>query len=94
VAQRSVAFASVLRQAGLGDGDHAALLCRNRVEVFEVVLGSLLAGVWLTPVNWHLARAEMAQNRRRVVLAQGEQEGRALLQPLSVCRAHCRPPIP
>ncbi|MCB9660431.1 MAG: AMP-binding protein [Sandaracinaceae bacterium] len=59
VADRAHAVASLLRAAGLGDGDHAALLCRNRVEVFEVVLGSLLSGVWLTPVNWHLAPREI-----------------------------------
>ena len=48
-----------LRGAGIGADEHVALLCRNRVEVLEVVLGGLLAGVWLTPVNWHLAAGEI-----------------------------------
>lgn len=60
LAQRAVAFAATLRGEGLEVDDHAALLCRNRVEVFEVVLGALLAGVWLTPVNWHLTPQEIA----------------------------------
>ncbi|MCA9536945.1 MAG: AMP-binding protein [Myxococcales bacterium] len=60
LAERAVAFAATLRAAGLAVDDHAALLCRNRVEVFEVVLGALLAGVWLTPVNWHLTPQEIA----------------------------------
>ncbi len=56
---RALAFAGVLRGAGIGADEHVALLCRNRVEVLEVVLGGLLAGVWLTPVNWHLAAGEI-----------------------------------
>ena len=75
VADRAHAVASLLRAAGLGDGDHAALLCRNRVEVFEVVLGSLLSGVWLTPVNWHLAPREidyiLRDSGARAVVAEG-----------------------
>jgi long-chain acyl-CoA synthetase len=57
--QRSLSFATLLRDADIQADDHVALLCRNRAEVLEVVLGSLLAGVWLTPVNWHLAAAEI-----------------------------------
>jgi len=57
--QRALSFAGLLREAGIGVDDHIALLCRNRAEVLEVVLGALLAGVWLTPVNWHLAAAEI-----------------------------------
>lgn len=58
--ERALSFAALLRDAGIGVDDHVAMLCRNRAEVLEVVVGSLLAGVWLTPVNWHLAAAEIA----------------------------------
>lgn len=57
--ERALSFAGVLREAGVAVDDHVALLCRNRAEVLEVVLGGLLAGVWLTPVNWHLAAGEI-----------------------------------
>ncbi len=43
---------------GLRPGDHLAMVMGNRVEFVELVLGSLLAGVWLTPINWHLTADE------------------------------------
>lgn len=45
---------------GLGPDDHAALLMSNRIEAVEIVLGALLAGVWLTPINHHLLGDEIA----------------------------------
>ena len=32
----------------------------NRAEGIELLLGSILAGVWLTPINWHLTSEEVA----------------------------------
>jgi long-chain acyl-CoA synthetase len=45
---------------GIGPGGHVAMLFGNRVEFCEVALGALLAGVWFTPVNWHLTAEEVA----------------------------------
>jgi len=45
---------------GLETDDHVALLMNNRTEFVEIVLGALLAGVWITPVNRHLAADEIA----------------------------------
>ena len=47
-------------ELGVGPGGHAAVLAGNRVEVPEVLLGSVLAGVWLTAVNWHPTAEEAA----------------------------------
>lgn len=57
---RSHRFASFLRHdAGLEPGGHISLLMGNRVEVIEVLLGAVLAGQWVTPINWHLAEEEI-----------------------------------
>jgi len=45
---------------GLAPDDHAAVLMANRVEAVELVLGAMLAGVWLTPINHHLTAEEVA----------------------------------
>jgi long-chain acyl-CoA synthetase len=45
---------------GLEPGDHAAALLANRVECVELMHAAIRAGVWLTPVNWHLAPEEIA----------------------------------
>ncbi len=45
---------------GIAPGGHAAMIMGNRVEFIELTLGALLAGVWLTPINWHLTADEAA----------------------------------
>jgi len=58
-------------ELGLQPGDHAAALLANRVECFELMHAAVRAGVWLTPVNWHLTAEEIAyvleDSRARVV---------------------------
>jgi long-chain acyl-CoA synthetase len=57
---RSYRFANFLRHdAGLEPGGHVSLLMGNRVEVIELLLGAVLAGQWVTPINWHLAEEEI-----------------------------------
>jgi long-chain acyl-CoA synthetase len=46
--------------AGLGPGDHVAVLMENRVECAELILAAVMAGVWITPINWHLHQDEIA----------------------------------
>jgi len=57
---RSNQVAHALRALGLGVGDHVAVLMENRVEYFEAVWGAFRAGLYVTPVNWHLAPDEAA----------------------------------
>jgi acyl-CoA synthetase (AMP-forming)/AMP-acid ligase II len=50
--------AQLLRSAGLRRGDNVAVLLTNRPEWYEVVWGALRAGLYVTPVNFHLTAAE------------------------------------
>lgn len=52
--------ARMLRQAGLKQGDGVALLCTNRPEFVEVIMGVMRCGMRITPINWHLAAEESA----------------------------------
>jgi long-chain acyl-CoA synthetase len=67
---------------GLRPDDHAALLMGNRVEFVETVLGAILAGIWLTPINWHLQAEEiayiLADSGARVVIT--DEEHRTLVE--------------
>jgi long-chain acyl-CoA synthetase len=49
----------LLDEAGLRPDDHVAVLMSNRCEYIELLLGAIMAGVWLTPINWHLGREEI-----------------------------------
>jgi long-chain acyl-CoA synthetase len=54
-------WARLLRDGlGLGPDDHAAALIGNRAEGIEVILAAIHAGVWMTPINWHLTPDEIA----------------------------------
>jgi long-chain acyl-CoA synthetase len=60
LADRSVRVARFLRdEAGLRPDEHVAVLMENRVEQIELILGAIMAGVWLTPINWHLRPDEI-----------------------------------
>ncbi len=58
--KRANQLARALRAAGLGAGDSLALVCGNRAEFVEVAGACTRIGVRYTPVNWHLAPAEVA----------------------------------
>ncbi len=49
-----------LRGLGLGAGDRAALLCANRVELFEVLGAAMHAGIVVVPLNWHWIADEIS----------------------------------
>lgn len=58
---RCTRTARFLREdAGLAPDDHVAILMENRVEIVELIVGGIMAGVWVTPINWHLAPDEIA----------------------------------
>jgi len=61
LADRSVRVARFLREeAGLQPDDRVAVLMENRVEIVELILGAIMAGVWITPINWHLRPDEIS----------------------------------
>ncbi len=60
LAARSLRLARVFAdELGARPGAHVAVLAGNRVELVELVTASMLAGTWLTPVNWHLTAGEV-----------------------------------
>jgi long-chain acyl-CoA synthetase len=57
--------ARALRSRGLTEGDSVALMCTNRPEFIEVLLGAQRAGLRLTPINWHLTGEEARRSGTR-----------------------------
>jgi long-chain acyl-CoA synthetase len=57
---RSARLARVLHDAGLRRGDVLALLSDNTVECFEVYWAAIRSGLFITPINRHLAPDEVA----------------------------------
>ncbi len=55
----SARLASALHELGLREGDVIALLSDNTAEAFEVSWAALRSGLYVTPINWHLAPAEV-----------------------------------
>jgi long-chain acyl-CoA synthetase len=54
----AVALARALRGRGLRTGDHLAVLLDNQPAFFDVVWAAMRAGLYVTPINWHLTAAE------------------------------------
>lgn len=52
--------AHLLRAAGIGVGDHIALLMENRREFLEICFAADRAGVYYTTISTHLTRDEIA----------------------------------
>jgi fatty-acyl-CoA synthase len=78
---RSDALAGQLAAAGIRAGDHVAILMENRAEFMIAAWAAQRAGLYFTPVNWHLtsdevsyivqdcgARAILSSEARRAVL--------------------------
>src|SRR5215510_12910776 len=60
LADRATRLANWLRgEVGLRPGDRLACLLDNRAEGIELVIGAILAGAWITPVNRHLTAGEI-----------------------------------
>lgn len=57
--ERTNAFAHGLEALGLTPGDHVALVTTNRVEFVEALLGSMRAGMIVTPVKTSWTAAEI-----------------------------------
>ncbi len=60
LADRCRRIANILRsEPEFRLGGHFSILMGNRVEVVELILSGILAGQWVTPINWHLAEDEI-----------------------------------
>jgi acyl-CoA synthetase (AMP-forming)/AMP-acid ligase II len=57
---RSTRLARAFDDAGLEPGDHVALMLGNQPEFFDVVWAAFRAGLYVTPINWHLGTDEAA----------------------------------
>ena len=59
--RRAARVASLLKLRGIGKGGRVAILCRNRIEFFEILFGCAKLGAILVPLNWRMPVAELDQ---------------------------------
>ena len=59
--RRAGRAASLMAAAGIGEGDRVAILCRNRVQFFEILFGCAKLGAILVPLNWRMPAAELGK---------------------------------
>ena len=52
-------LAGFLRAERVGEGDRIAVLCRNRVEFFELLFAAAKLGAILVPLNWRMPAGEL-----------------------------------
>ncbi len=57
--ERCARAASWLEARGVSHGDRVAAICRNRVELFELLFACGKLGAILAPLNWRMPAAEM-----------------------------------
>jgi fatty-acyl-CoA synthase len=58
--ERTGRAAALLAGLGVSAGDRVALLCRNRIEFFELLFACARLGAILVPLNWRMPVAELA----------------------------------
>lgn len=58
--ERTGRSAALLAELGVGAGDRVALLCRNRIEFFELLFACARLGAILVPLNWRMPANELA----------------------------------
>jgi fatty-acyl-CoA synthase len=56
---RAARAAAVMAARGIREGDRVAILCRNRIEFFELLFGCAKLGAVLVPLNWRMPPAEL-----------------------------------
>ena len=57
---RCARAAAVLASLGVTREDRVAILCRNRIEFFEIMFACAKLGAILVPLNWRSPAAELA----------------------------------
>jgi fatty-acyl-CoA synthase len=58
--QRTGQTTALLANFGVTGGDRVALLCRNRIEFFELLFACARLGAILVPLNWRMPGQELA----------------------------------
>lgn len=58
--ERTGRSGALLAELGAGSGDRVALLCRNRIEFFELLFACARLGAILVPLNWRMPAKEIA----------------------------------
>lgn len=56
---RASAAAALMADRGVRPGDRVAILCRNRIEFFEILFGCARLGAVMVPLNWRMPPAEL-----------------------------------
>ena len=56
---RAARSAGLLASVGVEPGDRVALLCRNRIEFFELLFACAKLGAILVPLNWRMPAVEI-----------------------------------
>jgi fatty-acyl-CoA synthase len=59
--RRAEQAAALMQSRGIREGDRVAILCRNRIEFFEILFGCAKLGAILVPLNWRMPPAELDQ---------------------------------
>ena len=57
---RAARAASLLASAGVSAGDRVVILCRNRIEFFELLFACGKLGAILVPLNWRMPASELS----------------------------------
>jgi fatty-acyl-CoA synthase len=58
---RASRCAGLIAERGIAPGDRVAVLCRNRIEFFEIMFACAKAGAILVPLNWRMPPRELRQ---------------------------------
>jgi fatty-acyl-CoA synthase len=69
--------AGLLSNLGVGAGDRIAILCRNRIEFFELLFASAKLGAVFVPLNWRMPAGELqplVDDAAPKVLFHGEED--------------------
>ena len=57
--ERTGRSAALLAELGVTAGERVALLCRNRIEFFELLFACARLGAMLVPLNWRMPAKEL-----------------------------------
>ena len=57
--RRAARCASLLVSNGVSAGDRVCILCRNRIEFFDILFACAKLGAVLVPLNWRMPAAEL-----------------------------------
>lgn len=69
--------AGLMRERGIVQGSHVSILCRNRIEFFEILFACAKLGAVLVPLNWRMPAAELqplVSEAEPAILFYGEED--------------------